>query len=119
MVTGENSAMFAGKPEAVKAFEQVMAVVRPLGNFVVEEKKTCLHITAGGPAFLGVHPRKNGLRLTVVLTRPIEGTRIVKCDKASANRYYIDLNLVAADGMDEELKDWIGEAYARALSSKP
>src|SRR5437764_224953 len=82
--TGYESSIFEGKVEAAKAYGELMKVVARLGPYEVEEKKTCLHVTSGGPAFLGIHPRKNGLRLTVVLTRPIEARRIVKCDRASA-----------------------------------
>jgi len=106
--------IFENKPQATRAYAEVLAFAKSLGKYEVEEKKTCLHLTAGKTAFLGVHPHKDGLRLTVVLSKAIESKRIVKCEKASANRYHVDLNFVAADGMDSELKKLIKESYERS-----
>jgi hypothetical protein len=108
--------LLENKPEAASAYDEITKYAKSLGKFGVEEKKTCLHFTAGKTAFLGIHPRSNGLRLTVVLSRDFKSKRIVKCEKASANRYHVDLNYVAADGLDEELKSLIKESYARSVA---
>jgi hypothetical protein len=113
MTTKVIPAIFTKHPETAKAFSELASFADSLGHVVLEEKKTCAHLVVGKAAFLGVHPRKSGLRLTVVLSRPIESARIVKCDKASAKRYHIDLDVEAAEGLDEELKGWISEAHKR------
>ena len=107
--------IFAKHPETARAFSELMAFVDTLTSCTIEEKKTCLHVVAGKAAFLGVHPRKNGLRLTVVLSRPIDSPRIVKCEKASAKRYHVDLNILASEGIDNEVRSWITEAYQRNI----
>lgn len=98
-----------------KAFEELLSFADTLGQVQFEEKKTCAHLAAGKAAFVGIHPRKAGLRLTLVLSRPLQGDRILKCDKASAKRYYIEVNVIAENGIDDELKSWIEEAYLRNM----
>ena len=105
--------LFAKTPETAKAYEHVLAFARSLGSVRIEEKKTCIHLVAGKAAFLGVHPRKSGLRLTIVLSRPIESKRIVKCDKASAKRFHIEVDVPGDKALDKELKALISEAYKR------
>lgn len=96
---------------AAQAFQALIAALDRIGEYGIEEKKTCLHIVAGRGAFVGVHPRKDGLRLTLVMTRPLEGERALKSEKASARRYYNDVSLPAGQPVDEELDGWIREAY--------
>ena len=108
--------IFAKYPAATKYYEELLAFVKTLGKSTIEQKKTCAHVVAGSSAFLGIHPRKTGLRITVVLSQPISSKRIVKCDKASANRYHIDLDINTDHQLDDEVKKWIAEAYARSSS---
>src|SRR5579885_2761630 len=93
-------ALFTKSPETEKAYDELLAFARTLGNITVEEKKTCVHVVAVSAAFLGVHPRKSGLRITLVLSRPIDSQRIAKCEKASAKRFHIDLDIPADKGLD-------------------
>ena len=86
-----------------------------LGDVSVSEKKTCLHVDAAGAAFLGVHPRKTGLRLTIPLDRALNSERIVKCDAASKTRFHNDVDLVEGVALDAELKGWIEDAYKLRL----
>jgi hypothetical protein len=113
MVTNEAPSLFEGREEAARAYGQVIQALTALGPYTIEEKKTCLHACVHGSAFLGIHPRKAGLRLTVVLEHPVESPRIVKCEKASAKRFHVDLDLRAADGVDDELRAWLVESYGR------
>ena len=105
--------LFSKTPETAEAYEELIAFARSLGSVTIEEKKTCVHVVAGKAAFLGVHPRKAGLRLTIVLSRPIDSKRIVKCEKASAKRFHIEVDVPAVKGLDKELKSLISEAYQR------
>ena len=109
-------ALFADRPASADAFRALEPVLEGLGPITVEEKKTCLHIVAGKSAFLGVHPRKDGLRLNIALARPLEGDRIVKCERASANRYHNELNVWGSDDIDDELAAWLLEAYNRVAT---
>lgn len=111
MIAKSMPEIFTRSPETVKAYSELISFANSLGSHEVEEKKTCVHLVAGKAAFLGVHPRKAGLRITIPLDRPIEGNRIAKCEKASAKRYHIDLDLSADKPLDGEIKGWIKEAY--------
>lgn len=105
--------LFKGREEAGEAYAGLIPLLESLGGYVVEEKKTSLHITNGKVAFLGVHPRKNGIRLNIVLARALEGSRVAKTERVSANRFHNEVDLVAGAPLDEELSGWIREAYAR------
>ena len=117
MSVQETPALFSGKPGAANAYSKLAAVLKSIGPYEIEETKTCLHACAHGAAFLGIHPRQAGLRITIVLDHALDNPRVVKCDKASAKRYHIDLNLSAEDGIDDELRAWIAESYARKNAS--
>jgi hypothetical protein len=82
-------------------------------NAVEDPKKTCVHITAGkgGPAYLGLHPRKGGVLLTVVSPKPIPSARVRKAEQVSANRCHCDLLLTDPGDVDEELLEWMDQAW--------
>ncbi len=95
----------------------LLTYVETLGPLDVQEKKTCLHLAAGKAAFLGVHPRKNGVRINLVLDRPLVGDRIVKAEKVSKNRFHNEVDFGASDQIDPELATWIAEAYRLQTST--
>jgi hypothetical protein len=86
--------------------------VELIGPFALETKKTCVHF-AMGSAFLGIHPRANGLYLTIVTAAPIASSRIRKQEQASRNRCHNDLNVAGPGEVDDELAGWIAAAYSR------
>lgn len=106
-------ALFAERPTSAAVYTSLVGVLDDFGPFVVEEKKSSLHIVAGKAAFLGVHPRKDGLRINLVLARPLEGDRIAKCERVSANRFHNEVNVRKAAEIDETLTGWLREAYDR------
>jgi hypothetical protein len=84
-----------------------------LGNFAqfdIENKKTSLHVVHGR-AFLGVHPRKDGLLLNIVTAEPLASTRIKKTERVSANRYHNEIDVTSVQDLDKELLAWIEQAY--------
>lgn len=98
---------------SIAVFEALCERLAELGQFEVEEKKTSLHITNSRAAFLGVHPRKNGLRLNLVLPHQIESDRVVKAEKVSANRWHNEIDVAEPAQLDSELVEWIRKAYLR------
>lgn len=104
--------IFATNPASASVYGQLVAAVSAMGPFTVEVKKTCVHLVGKRAAFVGVHPRKQGLRLTIVTPQALEGSRIIKSDKASANRYHNEVD-VHPGQVDDELIGWIREAYER------
>jgi hypothetical protein len=99
---------------SAEVYQVLSAALANIGPITIEEKKTSLHVKGTGAAFLGVHPRKDGLRINIVLSRPLAGHRVVKADRVSANRFHNEVDLKQASDVDEELKLWLSEAYARA-----
>ena len=73
-------------------------------------KKTSIHLVRSS-AFVGVHPRKAHLLLTIKAAAPIQSGRIVKTEQFSANRWHLDVKLAIAGDLDAELLGWLREAY--------
>jgi hypothetical protein len=109
--------LFAANPAAAQAYETLATALGKIGPYTVEEKKTSLHIVAGRAAFLGVHPRKNGLRLNIVLSRELHSDRIVKLEQPSKTTFHNEIELRAGEDIDGELEAWIQEAYHRVGGS--
>lgn len=105
-------AVFAGRPEALAVYRRLVEACAPFGPQRVEPKGTCIHLAAGRSAFAGVHPRKQGVLLTIRSRLPIDSARIRKVDRPSATRAYNDLLVETADEVDAELTGWLREAYA-------
>ena len=104
-----------------QTYAAVLVLLDGLGPYRVENKKSSLHLTHG-PAFLGVHPRANGLLLNIVTTRPLESSRVRKAERVSANRCHNEVLVASPSEVDDELKSWISQAYdlagAKARSSR-
>ena len=77
-------------------------------------------MVAGKAAFLGVHPRKAGLRLTIKLDRRLP--EAIKSDQASKLRFHneVDVSVTTKAGsanraLDSSVVGWIEEAYRLEL----
>ena len=65
------STKIAGSEPAGSIYKALIERLKTIGPYKVEPKATSLHIVHGR-AFLGVHYRKDGLLLNIVLDRPLE-----------------------------------------------
>lgn len=92
------------------AYETLIAHVKRLGPIQIQEKKTSIHLAAGNAAFLGVHPRKDGIRINIVLARKLEN-RVVKAEQVSKCRFHNEIDHKGSIPIDPELASWIEEAY--------
>jgi hypothetical protein len=106
-------ALFSGNPSGSAVFDALRLKLEEIGPFEIEEKKTSLHIKNQRAAFLGVHRRKAGLRLNVVLPTALESDRVVKSERVSANRWHNEIDVKDPSEVDGELLDWIRQAYTR------
>jgi hypothetical protein len=97
-------------PESRAVYSRLIDEVSKLGAYDQETKKTCVHLS-NGRAFLGVHPRANGVLLTIPSDAPIESPRVRKVERTSARRYHNDLLLEAPGEVDAELLGWVRLAY--------
>jgi hypothetical protein len=100
----------ASNPSASPLYEQIMSMVEDLANCEVEVKKTSLHVVHGR-AFLGIHPRRNGLLLNVVTAEPLQSQRLRKTEQVSANRWHNELLVTDPSDVDGELRTWLKQAY--------
>ena len=91
-------------------YRELLRRLKPIGTWKVEPKGTSLHIVRNR-AFLGVHYRKNGLLLNVVLDRELGSERARKQEQVSRNRYHNEILVEAPADLDDELVGWIREAH--------
>ena len=94
-----------------KAFSGLVSFLGQFQDVVTEPKKTCAHFVTGGAAFLGARPRREGIRINIVLSRLLSDDRIVKAERTSKTRFHNEVDLDADTAIDAELADWIKEAY--------
>ena len=98
------------KPNSASIYDALIKYLDTLGEYSVEKKKSSLHIVKKR-AFLGVHPRSNGLLLNIVTQEPIHDKIIKKTEKVSANRYHNGVLIVTKDELSGSVERWITEAY--------
>jgi hypothetical protein len=91
-------------------YEALMSRLADVGEFEVEGKKTSLHIVHGR-AFLGLHPRRNALLVTIVTNEPIQSPRAVRTEQVSKSRYHNEVLLSSVGEVDDELMGWAKRAY--------
>lgn len=92
-------------------YDALLRLLDGLGTYEVHPQKASVHV-ARGRAFLGVHPRKAGLLLNIVLDRPLTTGRVRRSERVSANRWHNDVEVGSVGELDSELVDWLREAYA-------
>lgn len=97
-------------PVSASIYDALLQYLNTLGEYSVEKKKSSLHITKQR-AFLGVHPRSNGLLLNIVTEKPLRDAVIKKTEQVSANRYHNEMVLADASELSSKVKGWIAEAY--------
>lgn len=92
-------------------YEKLLEELNKFADIEVEVKKTSLHISHGR-AFIGVHPRKDGLLINIVTDSPLQSPRLKRSEKVSANRFHNEIIFGAVDELDEEVINWLKRAYA-------
>jgi hypothetical protein len=103
-------AKIEANPQSATLYAQVLAIVEDLGECKVEVKQTSLHVVHGR-AFLGIHPRKDGLLLNLVTTEPLRSDRLKKVDQVSANRWHNEVLVSSELDIDAQLRRWLKAAY--------
>ena len=105
-----SDALSSASPIASDLYTRLKAALIPLGAFREEVKKTSIHLTRNS-AFLGVHPRKEHLLITIKSDKPAKNRRIVKSEQVSANRWHLEVKIAAASEIDKEFLVWARQAY--------
>jgi hypothetical protein len=97
-------------PSSASLYKRLITLVEEIGDFDIEVKKTSLHVVHGR-AFVGIHPRKDGLLLNLVTVEPLLSERLRKTEQVSANRYHNELLITDDADIDDELQAWLKLAY--------
>src|SRR3712207_3844656 len=97
-------------PISSDLYEALLARFQTLGDVEVEEKATSFHVVHGR-AFAGVHPRRGGLLVNIVLDQPISSGRTHRVEQVSANRWHNEVLLSRRDDLDAQFDGWVAEAY--------
>lgn len=97
-------------PVAADLYSRLRKAVAPFGDHREEVKKTCIHL-ARGSAFMGVHPRKEHLLVTLKSGHEIKSKRIVKSEQASRSRWYVDLKIASPEDIDKTFLGWARKSY--------
>ena len=105
---------FAGKaPNVRKIYDALLRASRAFGPFEEEPKKTSIHL-ARKSAFAGVATRKDAVILTIKASGDIDDPRVVKHERASANRWHLEIRLNQPRDVDAQVKSWLKAAYELA-----
>ncbi|MEA2203249.1 MAG: hypothetical protein QOE77_25 [Blastocatellia bacterium] len=103
---------FADKtPNVRKIYDQLLKRLRKVGPFAEDPKKTSIHLV-NVTALAGVATRKDSLVLTIKSDRPLKSSRIHKSEQTSARRFHHEVILAAPADIDDELMEWLTDAYA-------
>jgi hypothetical protein len=108
---------FDGSPQRERPiFEAVMSHIDQLGPVVVEPVSVGILFKAG-PVFAELRPRKRWVALSFTLPVKLQSARLsrkVIPTSATQQRWYHVINLTEAAQVDDEVRDWLTEAYLAA-----
>jgi len=115
MKTGPKSALdkINGNEPASSIYKALLKRLKSIGRFEIEPKATSLHVVHQR-GFLGVHYRKDGLLLNIVLDRALETARLKASEQVSRNRYHNEVLVATPREIDSELVRWVKEAHRLA-----
>jgi len=102
---------FTDRTANVKStYAAILKAARKLGPVSEDPKKTSIHLVRE-TAFAGVATRKEALILTLKSPTDIASDRIGKRERASANRWHLEIRLESPRDMDAELRGWLAASY--------
>ena len=105
---------FADRAPSVKAtYDAILRAAKKLGPVTEEAKKTSIHLVRK-TAFAGIATRKSALILTLKSDSDLSSKRIHRRERASANRWHLELKLDSPETVDGELVTWLQRAYELA-----
>lgn len=102
---------FVNKDTSVRAlYDQLVCLLRTFGSIEEDPKKTSIHLNRKS-ALAGVETRRNNLLLTIKSDHLIKSPRVEKAEQISAKRIYHKVRISSPNDFDDELKNWLKEAY--------
>jgi hypothetical protein len=97
-------------PDVCAIYDRILSAARKWGPVEEDPKKTSIHLNRSS-AFAGVATRKDALILTVKSRTDLESKRISKHERASANRWHLEIRLSDPKQVDAELLRWLRASY--------
>jgi hypothetical protein len=108
---------FAGKPPAIRAiFDRLLALAERTGPVTVLPEKTRIALQAR-MSFAALQPRRRWVDGHVVLARRREDPRFTRIETYSPRNHLHAFRLAAPEEVDEQVADWLAEAYAVGLQT--
>src|SRR6478672_6692293 len=101
------------EPHVRSIYDKLVTAARTLGPVEEDPKKTSIHLNRR-TAFAGVATRKSAIILTLKASADIEDSRIVKHERASANRWHLNVRLEQPRDVDASVVRWLEQAYELA-----
>lgn len=100
-----------GDPISSEVYGSLTDQISTLPGCELQENASSFHV-AHGRAFLGIHPRRGGILVNIVLDRQLDAARVHRAERVSANRWHNEVILRDPEQIDSELLGWIREGYA-------
>ena len=101
------------EPKVQAVYDKIVNAARACGPVGEDPKKTSIHLTRR-TAFAGIATRKSALILTLKASSDIQNARIIKHERASANRWHLNVKLEDPRDVDATVVAWITQAYGLA-----
>ncbi|MGO4247916.1 DUF5655 domain-containing protein [Paenarthrobacter sp. RAF54_2] len=98
-------------PASSGIFQALMDSLSALEGCELQENASSFHVTHGR-AFLGIHPRRGGILVNVVLESELESDRVHRAERVSSNRWHNEVIVKDATEIDAEFLSWVRAAYA-------
>jgi hypothetical protein len=99
-----------GDPASAVIYKALMDYISSLEGCELQENASSFHVVRGR-AFLGIHPRRGGILVNIVLNRQLDSARVHRAEQVSANRWHNEIILLDPAEIDDKLLAWIREAY--------
>jgi len=100
-------------PTVRVVYDTILETARRFGPVVEDPKKTSIHLNRR-TAFAGIATRKTAIIMTLKSSSDIEDPRVVKRQKVSTNRWYIDVRLETPRDLNAKVTTWLERSYALA-----
>ncbi|HOY46357.1 MAG TPA: DUF5655 domain-containing protein [Candidatus Dojkabacteria bacterium] len=102
---------FQNKEDQRDLFNSYIDFVREnVGDFKIEAVSCCIHLV-NTFTFSAVWILKDKIRIDFASPEKLSNTRIFKTEQPSANRYVHYLDIETKDNLNEELINWLKQAY--------
>jgi len=102
---------FRNKEVAQALFVQLQEALRSsIGECEVISLPCCIHLY-GKYDFLAALPKKDRLEIRFALGRPLDSPRVKQSAQTSGRAYTNCTDIRSASEIDEELMEWLAEAY--------